>query len=84
MKQGNFCAPTSQCMTTSILFGPAIKYMASYSIFHYVHTLNTHIKTTHSLAQWTKAHYCWQTFALEAAAFVYPLALSTEAQFGEG
>lgn len=51
----------------------------------YVHILNTYIKNhTHSLAQWTSACYCWQTFALEAGAIVYPLAVSTEAQFGDG
>lgn len=49
-----------------------------------VHTLNTHKNDTHWLTQWTRAHYCWQIFAFEATAFVYPLAVSTEAQFDQG
>lgn len=58
-----------------------------YSIFIRVlnvHTLNTHKNDTHWLTQWTRAHYCWQIFAFEATAFVYPLAVSTEAQFDQG
>lgn len=47
----------------------------------YIHLI--HVKR-HPLTQWTRAHYCWQIFALEPGAFVYPPALSTEAQFGRG
>lgn len=51
----------------------------------YVHTLNSRKKAHRCpLTQWTRAHYRWQIFALELAAFVYPAALSTETEFGRG
>lgn len=48
----------------------------------FLHTYSK--KRTQSFAQLTRAHYCWQTFALEACVFVYPVALSTQLSLAKG
>lgn len=66
--------------------GPQLNILYSlYSISMYIQLRHikkpTHI---HFFGRLEPITFCWQTFALEAVVFVYPLALSTEAQFGKG
>lgn len=63
----------------------SVSFVQYFHLCAYVHTLNSRKKAHRCpLTQWTRAHYRWQIFALELAAFVYPAALSTETEFGRG
>lgn len=69
---------SSRSVTIRCIIRTVFSFMCMY--IHFIHA-KIHRRP---LTQWTRAHYCWQTFALEPGAFVYPPALSTEAQFGRG